>query len=161
MVWESWLGTGEKAGRVQAKQTTRSSRTIEIGEIEIQRKANSTGELRTRLAFETWQALLGGSKEREKSQKIDFFREKLAISQKGCYIVSRVKQRALETKQRLVAQWTRARGYEPRCRGFKSLQACIKKAVSLWLTAFFFGKRSGCHAGNMPERLVWFLPAVY
>ena len=27
------------------------------------------------------------------------------------------------TKKGLVAQWTRARGYEPRCRGFESLLA--------------------------------------
>lgn len=25
----------------------------------------------------------------------------------------------------LVAQWIRARGYEPRCRGFESLLACL------------------------------------
>ena len=38
-----------------------------------------------------------------------------------CYVVSII----LIDKKGLVAQWTRARGYEPRCRGFESLLARI------------------------------------
>ena len=32
----------------------------------------------------------------------------------------------------LVAQWTRARGYEPRCRGFDSLLALLVKFTKIY-----------------------------
>ena len=34
------------------------------------------------------------------------------------------------TKKGLVAQWTRARGYEPRCRGFESLLARFSTTIT-------------------------------
>ena len=36
----------------------------------------------------------------------------------------------------LVAQWTRARGYEPRCRGFESLLAQEKECCNQKINAF-------------------------
>lgn len=48
-----------------------------------------------------------------KKKTVEFFIKKTYNLQKG-----------------LVAQWTRARGYEPRCRGFESLLAQMLKKVT-------------------------------